>query len=151
MRASSLHPAHFLAFAGFAGSLLDPEDGELPMVERELIAVVVSAENRCPTCLVNHTRLLGELLQDDLRAQRIAANYRSVELDARQDAIAAFAVALTSNPQTFGVEGVDSLRAVGLGDEAIAHVVELVALFNYTNRISSGLGLHPSAPVGGEA
>ncbi|GAA3513185.1 peroxidase-related enzyme [Aeromicrobium panaciterrae] len=147
MRASSLSPGHFLAFVGLAGRLMDPDDGSLTLEERELIAVVVSAENRCPTCLVNHTRALADLSGDVLRAQRIAVNYRSVGLSSREMALADFAARLTAEPHTSGAAGVEDLREVGLDDIAISHVVELVALFNYTNRISSGLGLHPSSPV----
>lgn len=149
MRASSLSPGHFLAFVDLAGALMKPDDGELTLEERELIAVVVSAENRCPTCLVNHTRILGELNGDVLRAQRIAVNFRTVDLSLRQESIARFAYRLTAVPAEFDVQDVENLREVGLSDEAIAHVVELVALFNYTNRISTGLGLHPTGPAGG--
>jgi alkylhydroperoxidase family enzyme len=35
------------------------------------------------------------------------------------------------------------LRAAGLDDEAILHLAEVVAYFNFINRIADGLGVDP--------
>src|ERR687894_363275 len=52
-RAFALLPSHMLRATGSLLELMDPEGTRLSMRERELIAVVVSAENRCEYCLVS--------------------------------------------------------------------------------------------------
>lgn len=141
MRASSLHPSHFLAFIGWAGSVMEDGPGCLSQVERELVALVVSAENRCTSCILHHAQTLGELLSDDLKAQCIAANFRSVDLSVRQAALASFASKLTVSPQHVTRTEIDGLREAGLDDPAIAHAIEVIGVFNYTNRLSTALGL----------
>jgi alkylhydroperoxidase family enzyme len=46
---------------------------------------------------------------------------------------------------------VEGLRRHGLDDEAIHHVVQVTALFNYYNRLADGLGidLEPEMPPRG--
>lgn len=141
MRASALHPGHFLAFAGWAGSVMQDGPGCLTDVDRELVALVVSAENRCISCIVHHTQTLGTLLSDDVKAQCIAANFRNVDLSVRQAALASFASKLTGSPQQVTRTDIEGLREAGLDDSLIAHAIEVVGLFNYTNRLSTGLGL----------
>ena len=41
---------------------------------------------------------------------------------------------------------VESLREVGFDDVAIHDVVQVVALFNYYNRLADGLGIDPEPP-----
>jgi len=36
---------------------------------------------------------------------------------------------------------IDALRVHGFADDAIAHAVQVIALFNYYNRIADGLGI----------
>jgi uncharacterized peroxidase-related enzyme len=55
----------------------------------------------------------------------------------------AYARKLTLAPATVGRADVDALRAVGLTDPAISHLAQVVALFNYYNRIADGLGIEP--------
>jgi len=115
----------------------------LPRHEQELIAVVVSAENRCTYCLLSHTRQLGQLIGDPRRALRIAANYRHVELNSRERALADFAVRLTRASHEIDDGDLVALRDLGLADEEILEAIEVAALFNYTNRVISALGVLP--------
>ncbi len=52
-----------------------------------------------------------------------------------------FAVTLTLRPSEISSEDIARLRNAGLGDRAISHIVQITALFNYYNRIASGLGV----------
>ena len=38
---------------------------------------------------------------------------------------------------------VDALRAQGLADEAIHDAIQVVAYFNYVNRVAEGVGVEP--------
>ncbi len=60
--------------------------------------------------------------------------------------MAQFADHLTVSVGRQRPEHVAALRAVGLDDVAILHVVEVVAYFNFVNRLAEGLGveLEPS-------
>jgi alkylhydroperoxidase family enzyme len=49
---------------------------------------------------------------------------------------------LTRTPSAVRGPDIASLRDHGFGDAAIAHAVQVIALFNYYNRIADGLGIH---------
>ena len=121
----------------------DPRHGLLSLAERELIGVVVSAINACVTCLIIHGYLLGRYIGDHSRARRIAINYRTVALSAQERAMADFAVKLTEQPGRIEAADLDMLRAVGLSDARIFYVIEIAAMFNFTNRIMSAYGMRP--------
>src|ERR1700733_16223481 len=71
----------------------------LPLRERELIAVVVSAQNGCGLCEVHHTNALGDALDNRTRARRIALDHHLAPLTERERALADFAVKVTANPK----------------------------------------------------
>lgn len=123
--------------------LNDPDHGLLPLAMREFIGVVVSAANSCVTCLIIHGHKLGELIGDHNRARRIAINYRTVKLSAQERAIADFAIKLTELPGRSEPGDLQALRDAGLTDAQIYFIVEVVATFNFTNRITSGYGMRP--------
>src|SRR5262245_3155776 len=51
-------------------------ESALTPAEREMIGIVVSAENHCLYCLVSHGAELRQLLQDPILADTIAFDYR---------------------------------------------------------------------------
>ena len=59
----------------------------------------------------------------------------------------AFADALTARPPRIGADDVAALRKVGCDDDAINDVVQVVAYFNYINRVAEGLGVEPEAAL----
>ncbi|HET9288636.1 MAG TPA: hypothetical protein VFO26_13860 [Gaiella sp.] len=46
-------------------------------------------------------------------------------------------------PSAVGAEDADALRAVGLDDAAIHDAIQVIAYFNYINRIAEGVGTDP--------
>lgn len=60
-----------------------PDSGITPF-ERELIALVVSVENRCEPCVFAHAAILREISQDPALVGKIEVNYRHVDLTERQ-------------------------------------------------------------------
>jgi uncharacterized peroxidase-related enzyme len=123
--------------------IFDDKYGLLTLAERELIAVVVSATNSCPTCLIIHCHRLGELIGDHDRARRIAVNYRAVGLSVQERAIADYCVKLTEQPGRLEAADLQVLRATGLSDAKIYFIVEVAAVFNLTNRMTSCYGMRP--------
>src|SRR5687768_510389 len=81
-------------------------------------------------------------------AEAALTGWRSAPLDEQERALCAYAEALTLRPSAVGREDVDALRAAGLSDEAISDAAQVIAYFNYVNRIADGLGcdLEPGMP-----
>lgn len=138
-----VRPNHFsLWFAHFKEVMNG--DSQLSRAEREMICLVVSAENRCLYCLVSHGAELRQLLQDPITADRVAFDYRRAGLDERTVAMLDYAVKLTSTPVECNEIDVDYLRGFGFSDEGIFDIIEVTAMFNFTNRLASATGMMPN-------
>jgi uncharacterized peroxidase-related enzyme len=63
-------------------------------------------------------------------------------------ALCDFAVQLTNDPASITPAALDALRQQGLSDGAISDAVQVIAYFNYINRMADGLGvdLEPGMP-----
>src|SRR6476660_8135783 len=70
----------------------------LTKLEREMIAVVVSSENRCFYCLVAHGAAVRQLSGDPKLGEIVAFNFRAGDLDERTTALLEFASKLTRSP-----------------------------------------------------
>lgn len=58
-------------------------------------------------------------------------------------ALCDWAEKLTRTPAAAGRADADALRAAGWDDQAIHDAAQVVAYFNYINRIADGLGVDP--------
>lgn len=143
------NPAVTLAQSAFSAALFDAEGGSLSPRERELIAVVVSAENRCEPCTVGHTAKLRQLTGDGNWVDTLAINYRRANLNARDRALADFALHITRASAEIEEADLAPLRAVGLDDAAIVEAATVAAYFNFSNRLTSALGVKPHAETFG--
>lgn len=73
--------------------------------------------------------------------ESLARNWRSAEVPAELAALLGYAEKLTRRPQEMGETDVQRLRDAGWSDEAVLHVCEVVAYFNFVNRTADGLGV----------
>lgn len=64
-------------------------------------------------------------------------------LDELDRALLDLALRMTKHPGPAGSEPIERLRAAGLDDVGILEAVNLIAYFNYVNRIADALGVHP--------
>jgi len=119
-------------------------ESELTPAEREMIGVVVSAENHCLYCLVSHGAELRQLLGDPVLADRISYDYRRAGLGQRALAMLNYAVKITRTPVECCEADVQHLRNVGFSDEAIFDIAETAAMYNFTNRLASATGMLPN-------
>ena len=71
---------------------------------------------------------------------RFTVGWRTAGLDPGTEALLAYAEKLTAAPASVGVADVMALREQGFEDEAISSCVQVIAYFNYINRIAEGLG-----------
>ena len=56
-------------------------------------------------------------------------------------ALCDYAVKLTAAPATVGREDADALRALGWDDTAIHDAIQVIAYFNYINRVAEAVGI----------
>ena len=58
-------------------------------------------------------------------------------------ALCDYAVKLTRAPATVGAADADELRVQGWDDAAIHDAIQVIAYFNYINRVAEGVGISP--------
>src|SRR5690349_10203031 len=85
------------AFAAFYNDLMLAPSG-LSKLEREMIAVAVSSQNRCYYCLTAHGAAVRQYSGQPILGEHMVMNYRAARLDKRQRAMLDFAVKLTAEP-----------------------------------------------------
>ena len=143
LRVFALRPKHLLGWWAYYDELLRGESG-LTKAQREMIAVVVSVANRCHYCIVSHTAALRKLTKDPAFVERLATGYKYAELEPRDRAMLDFAVKLTEASDRCTDGDVQALRDAGWSDEEIMDIAQVAAMFNFTNRLASGLGWLPN-------
>ena len=148
LRSWSLRPAKLRHFISYYNELMLGPSG-LSKLEREMVAVVVSSCNRCYYCLVAHGQAVRQLSGDPQLGEMLVMNYRVAPLDARQRAMLDFAWMLTETPRRVTEADRQGLRSVGLSDEDIFDLCDVVAFFNYTNRVAHGIDMMPNAAYHG--
>lgn len=122
--------------------------GKLTRREREILAAVVSVANGCSYCHTYHVDALAHVLGDAWLANRIAIDHREVgELTQRERLLADLAVTLTRTPGEIGDDRIAQLRAAGLSDADIFEAVQIIGVFNATNRITLALGVLPDPEI----
>jgi uncharacterized peroxidase-related enzyme len=150
-RSYSVRPDRFSAWFAHHRQLHEPTDN-LDAADREMIAVVVSAWNRCTYCIVAHGQALRAALVErgmdvaaaEVLADYIASNWRHAALDERRQAICAFAERLTAEAHRCGERDLQILADTGLTDDEVWDVVEIAAMYNFTNRMALALGQLPN-------
>jgi uncharacterized peroxidase-related enzyme len=143
MRIFALRPDHLLRWWSYYDELLRGASG-LSKAQREMIAVVVSAANRCHYCVVSHSAALRKLTGDPVLVDTLATGYRHASLEPAERAMLDFAVKLTAASSECSEEDVQRLRDAGWSDEDVFDIAQVAAMFNFTNRLASGLGWRPN-------
>jgi uncharacterized peroxidase-related enzyme len=137
-------------FAGMYNQLMLGESG-LSKLEREMIAVAVSAVNRCFYCLVAHGAAVRELSGKPELGEALVMNYRVASLDARQRAMLDFAVLMTEASYRIEEHDRQKLRDVGFTDADIWDIAAVASFFNMSNRMASAIAMQPNPEYHGQA
>jgi uncharacterized peroxidase-related enzyme len=132
------------AFVAMYNELMLGESG-LSKLEREMIVVTVSSQNRCYYCLTAHGAAVRQFSGNPLLGEHLVMNYRVARLNKRHRAMLDFAVKLTSQP--WGVEEADRerLRRADFTDRDIWDISAVVGFFNMSNRVASATDMRPNA------
>ena len=132
------------AFIDMSDDLLLGESG-LSKLEREMIAVAVSAVNHCHYCLTAHGAVVRHRSKDPMLGDTVEHNYRAASITPKQNAMLDFAVKLTEAPDKIENEDRDLLRQAGFTDRDIWDIAAVAAFFNMSNRIASAVEMRPNA------
>ena len=96
LKAYAFDMAKLEAFVAMYNDLMLGPSG-LSKLEREMIAVAVSSQNRCYYCLVAHGAAVRQISGDPALGELMVMNYRAARLSKRQRAMLDFAVKLTED------------------------------------------------------
>ena len=138
------------AFVAMYNDLMLGESG-LSKLEREMIAVAVSSQNRCYYCLTAHGAAIRQYSGNPLLGEQIVMNYRVARINRRQRAMLDFAVKLTVQPGSVEEGDRERLRRAGFSDRDIWDISAVVGFFNMSNRVASATDMRPNVVYHGQA
>ncbi|MGR3723028.1 peroxidase-related enzyme [Abyssibius alkaniclasticus] len=130
------------AFTAMYNDLMLAPSG-LSKLEREMIAVAVSAVNRCHYCLVAHGAAVRALGSPEL-GEALVTNYRVADISPRQRAMLDFAVAMSEASARIEEADRQVLRDHGFTDADIFDIAAVAAFYNMTNRMASAIDMRPN-------
>ena len=137
-------------FVAMYNDLMLGESG-LSKLEREMIAVAVSSQNRCYYCLTAHGAAVRQYSHDPLLGEHMVMNYRAARLNKRQRAMLDFAIKLTAQPWSVEETDCERLRRAGLSDRDIWDISAVAGFFNMSNRVASATDMRPNTVYHGQA
>jgi len=137
-------------FAAFYNDLMLGPSG-LSKLEREMIAVAVSSQNRCYYCLVSHGAAVRQYSGNPLLGEQLVMNYRAARLNKRERAMLDFAVKLTSAPCSVEDADRERLRRAGFSERDIWDIAAVAGFFNMSNRVASATDMRPNIAYHGQA
>lgn len=138
------------AFTALYNDLMLADSG-LSMLEREMIAVVVSSINRCLYCQVAHGAAVRELSGDPILGETLIMNYRMADITPRQRAMLDFAAKVTTASATVEEPDRQALRDHGFSDRDIWDIANVTGFFNMSNRVASAIAMRPNPEYHGQA
>jgi uncharacterized peroxidase-related enzyme len=150
LKAYAFDMAKLEAFVAMYNDLMLAPSG-LSKLEREMIAVAVSAHNRCYYCLVAHGAAVRQLSGDRVLGELMVMNYRAARLSKRHRAMLDFAVKLSAEPWAVEEEDRARLRKAGFSDRDIWDIAAVAAFFNMSNRVASATDMRPNTVYHGQA
>src|SRR5271155_4078741 len=149
LKAYAFDGAKLSAFVAVYNDLMLAPSG-LSRLEREMIAVAVSAHNRCYYCLVAHGAAVREPSGDPALGELMAMNFRAARLSKRERAMLDFAVKLTAEPWSVEEEDREALRRTGFSERDIWYIAAVASFFNMSNRVASATDMRPNSVYHGQ-
>ena len=144
LKAYAFDNAKLSAFVAMYNDLMLAPSG-LSKLEREMIAVAVSSQNRCYYCLVAHGAAVRQLSGDPVLGELMAMNFRAARLSRRERAMLEFAVRLTAEPWLIEEGDREALRRTGFSDRDIWDIAAVAGFFNMSNRVASATDMRPNS------
>ncbi len=145
MKVHSLRPHTMQGHIALYRSVLHHPDNTLPLWFLEVVASYTSMKNDCDYSLTHHYTNVRRLLNEEERADEIYAALQDGEpervFSGKELALLEYAAKLTESVGSMEKSDIDALRAANCDDGEILEVNQVVAYFNYSNRLLNGLGV----------
>ncbi|MCA9045197.1 MAG: peroxidase-related enzyme [Planctomycetaceae bacterium] len=117
-------------------------DGHLTERTKELIATLVSGQNRCPYCMHSHAYFLHTHGAEDDVVEAIGrGEVESASVTDAERILLRFTHKLTHESAKNTPDDVQKLRDAGWSEPQIAETIYITALFAFFNRVANGFGL----------
>lgn len=143
LRAYAFDNAKLKAFIDMVDDLMLSDSG-ISKLEREMIAVAVSAVNHCHYCLTAHGAAVRQRSKDPVMGETIAQNWRAADLSPKQQMMLDFAEKLTRSPAAIVETDRAALRNVGFTDRDIWDIAATAAFYNMSNRLAAATDMKPN-------
>lgn len=143
LAAYSFDEAKLRPFVDMYNDLMLADSG-LSKLEREMIAVVVSAANRCYYCLTAHGAAVRQLSGDPELGELLVMNYRVAPLSRRHRVMLDLADRLTTRPADVGAAERRALRRAGFTARDIWDIAAVTGFFNMSNRVATLVDMMPN-------
>lgn len=151
MRCQSLRPKTIGGHLAIYKSVLHNPDNVLPFWFLEIIASYTSIINECDYSLTHHFMNARRLIKDKKKSDAIYDALKSREPErcfkGKELALLNYAKILTDNVANISKSHMEPLRESGCDDGEILEVNQVVAYFNYSNRVLNGLGVTTEGDV----
>ncbi len=145
MKVHSLRPLTMQGHVALYRAVLHNDELTFPLWFLEVVASYTSILNRCAYSLSHHFANVRRLLRDEPRAERIygalQAHAPERVFEGKELALLRYAAKLTTQVSEMQEEDVVALRRAGCDDGEILEVNQVIAYFNYSNRLLNGLGV----------
>jgi uncharacterized peroxidase-related enzyme len=115
-------------------------EGGLSRLEREAIAVAVSAANECAYCLHHHSEALRAAGGSADLVECLTEGDLPDDQPKRLQRLVYFARKLTLLPNSMKRQDAEDLRVCGLSDFEILQAAQIAAFYNSANRLANALG-----------
>lgn len=113
----------------------------LKRYQREMIGVVVSVANRCRYCIQHHEQALLAYWKDPNKTHQLKGDRSGLDLSEKDEALCRFAEILTFNGESDYSSQIEHLKQKEFSDRAVLDAVQVIAYFNFVNRLVLGLGV----------
>jgi uncharacterized peroxidase-related enzyme len=113
----------------------------LKRYQREMMAVVVSAANKCDYFINHHEQALLAYWKDENRTGFLISDREKADLSETDSLLCKLAETLTVSPGADYSEITHRMKEAGFTDREILDAVQVIAYFNFVNRLVTGLGV----------
>ncbi|MDG1885724.1 MAG: peroxidase-related enzyme [Alphaproteobacteria bacterium] len=153
MRIHGLRPDTMLGHLHLYRSVLHSNDLTLAISFLEVIASYVSSLNQCDYSFTHHWHNAEKLIDNIQLSNSVYGAIKKDNFEGlfeeKELALLKYAKKLTLSIQNMEKNDVEKLRVIGIIDGEILEVNQVVAYFNYSNRLLNGLGVSTSGDVVG--
>ena len=151
MRCQSLRPHSIGGHMAIYKSVLHNPDNTLPFWFLEVVASYTSIINKCNYSLTHHFMNARRLINNKQRSDQIYAALESHKPEyyfkGKELALLNYTEKLTGDVAKMVIGDMLPLRKTGCTDGEILEVNQVVAYFNYSNRVLNGLGVTTEGDV----